>query len=61
MVRKQRRYVEFAEGKQKTNSEVFDHCAIDTLLISHGTSTLFMKDLLRRLEQRAETFINGVD
>lgn len=36
--------------------------AVDTLRITHGTSTPFMKDLFRRLEEaRAEAFINGVD
>ncbi|KAM5564144.1 histone-lysine N-methyltransferase ASHR1-like [Rosa sericea] len=36
--------------------------AVDILRITHGTSTAFMKDLFRRLEEaRAEAFINGVD
>ncbi|KAK9945746.1 hypothetical protein M0R45_011245 [Rubus argutus] len=36
--------------------------AVDILRITHGTSTPFMKDLFRRLEEaRAEAFINGVD
>ncbi|XP_050365624.1 histone-lysine N-methyltransferase ASHR1-like [Argentina anserina] len=35
--------------------------AVDILRITHGTSTPFMKDLFRRLEEaRAEAFISGV-